>query len=106
MSVTLSSERGMRLRRTNSTSKAEDIVTEDAKVRILSYNHLLDCCLDCLSGPEISTRQTNTQPSRFPDIRNISVSKLRRDGQLGVPVAGNGGTEVSLGEYQQVWSES
>ena len=40
MSATLGSERGMRLRRTNSTSKAEDIVTEDAKVRILSYNHM------------------------------------------------------------------
>ena len=41
MSVTLGSERGMRLRRTNSTSKAEDIVTEDAKVRILSYTHII-----------------------------------------------------------------
>ena len=35
MSITLSNgnEMRMRLRRTNSTSKAEDIVTEDAKVR-------------------------------------------------------------------------
>ena len=48
MSVTLGSERGMRLRRTNSTSKAEDIVTEDAKVKSRGLQHsVLDVFVAC-----------------------------------------------------------
>ena len=76
MSVTLGSERGMRLRRTNSTSKAEDIVTEDAKVKSRGLQHSVLDIFFGLLGPEISTRQTNSQSSRFPDIRDISFSEL------------------------------
>ena len=67
MSVTLGSERGMRLRRTNSTSKAEDIVTEDAKV---GYN-LSILCLEIFAAFKVRKSQPD-KPIHSPRDSLIS----------------------------------